>query len=90
MFGKNQTNNFSVKSKNLLLSRFIKKMVYNKMEIRENNLAIGMISLAIGIIIGRFTDFNYLYFSISHFLEGLFIGLSIVMNLYYLATKSKK
>ena len=60
------------------------------MEIRDNSLAIGMISLAIGIIIGRFTDFNYSDFSISHFLEGVFIGLSIVLNLYYLATKSKK
>ena len=60
------------------------------MDIKENSLSIGMISLAIGIIIGRFTDFNYSDFSISHFLEGLFIGLSIVMNLFYLITKSKK
>jgi hypothetical protein len=58
--------------------------------IRDNSLPIGMISLAVGVIIGRFTDFNYFDFSISAFLEGIFIGLSIVMNLFYLATRSKK
>jgi Na+-translocating ferredoxin:NAD+ oxidoreductase RnfE subunit len=59
-------------------------------KIRENSLPLGMLSLSIGIIIGRFTNFTYSDFSISAFLEGVFIGLSIVMNLFYLATRSKK
>ena len=59
-------------------------------KIRDNSLPIGMLSLAVGIIIGRFTNYNYSDFSISAFLEGVFIGLSIVMNLFYLATRPKR
>ena len=50
----------------------------------ETVLSIGMISLAMGIIIGRFTYFEYFGFSITDFLEGILYGLSLVMNLFYL------
>jgi hypothetical protein len=50
----------------------------------ETMLAIGMISLALGILIGRFVHFEYSGFSISDFIEGILVGLSLVMNLAYL------
>jgi hypothetical protein len=56
----------------------------------ETVLSIGMMSLAIGILVGRFTYFEYSGFSISDFMEGVLYGLSLVMNLFYLITKSKK
>jgi hypothetical protein len=56
----------------------------------ERILAIGMISLAIGILIGRFLYFEYEGFSVTAFVEGILIGLSIVMNITYLIRKRKK
>ncbi len=57
----------------------------------ETLLAIGMISMAVGILIGRFVYFEYLGFSVSDFLEGILIGLALVMNLTYLIRyRSKK
>jgi hypothetical protein len=57
----------------------------------ETMLAIGMISLALGILIGRFVHFEYSGFSISDFIEGILVGLSLVMNLAYLIrVRSKK
>ena len=56
----------------------------------ENVLSIGMLSLALGILVGRFTYFEYSGFSISDFSEGVLYGLSLVMNLFYLVKKSKK
>jgi len=56
----------------------------------ERILAIGMISLALGILIGRFLHFEYAGFSITDFIEGILVGLSIVMNLAYLIRKRKK
>lgn len=50
----------------------------------ESILAIGMISLALGLLIGRFVHFEYAGFSVTDFLEGLFVGLSLVMNIAYL------
>ncbi len=50
----------------------------------ESILAIGMISLALGLLIGRFIHFEYAGFSVTGFLEGLFVGLSLVMNIAYL------
>ena len=50
----------------------------------ETMLAIGMISMALGILIGRFVHFEYSGFSVSDFVEGVFVGLSLVMNLVYL------
>jgi hypothetical protein len=56
----------------------------------ERILSIGMISLAIGILIGRFLHFEYAGFSVTDFVEGLLIGLSLVMNISYLIRKRKE
>ena len=56
----------------------------------ERILTIGMISLALGILIGRFLYFEYAGFSITDFIEGILVGLSLVMNLTYLIRKRKK
>ena len=56
----------------------------------ENILAIGMISMALGILVGRFLHFEYLGFSITDFVEGLLIGLSLIMNITYLYIKRRK
>jgi len=56
----------------------------------EGILAIGMISIALGILTGRFLHFEYLGFSITDFAEGVLIGLSLVMNLTYLFRIRKK
>jgi hypothetical protein len=56
----------------------------------ERILSIGMISLALGILIGRFLNFEYAGFSITDFTEGILIGLSLVMNLTYLIKRRKK
>ena len=50
----------------------------------ETMLAIGMISMALGILMGRFVHFEYAGFSVSDFAEGVFVGLSLVLNLVYL------
>ena len=55
----------------------------------ENILAVGMMSLSIGIIVGRFTHFEYSGFSISDFVEGMLTGISLVMNLAYMIRKRK-
>ena len=57
----------------------------------ETMLSVGMLSMALGILIGRFLHYEYLGFSVSDFLEGVLIGISIVMNLAYLVhMRSKK
>jgi len=56
----------------------------------ETMLSIGMISLALGILIGRFLHFEYSGFSISDFIEGVLIGLSLVMNLTYMIRQRSK
>ena len=55
----------------------------------ENVLALGMISLSLGILIGRFLHFEYLGFSVTDFVEGVLTGLSLVMNLTYLVRYSR-
>ena len=50
----------------------------------ETMLTIGMLSMALGILIGRFVNFEFSGFSVSAFLEGILVGLSLVMNLAYL------
>ncbi|MHA2398565.1 MAG: hypothetical protein ACXADU_06715 [Promethearchaeota archaeon] len=47
---------------------------------RDGMLAIGMFSLTIAILLGRFGGSG----SIIDFLSGIFTGLSITMNLAYL------
>ena len=70
----------------------------------ERTLAIGTISLAIGFLIqllfglplwlgfliGRFLHFEYAGFAVTDFVEGVLIGLSLVMNVTYLIRKRKK
>jgi hypothetical protein len=55
----------------------------------ENILAVGMMSMAIGILIGRFTHFEYSGFSISDFVEGILTGVSLVLNLAYMLRRRK-
>ena len=55
----------------------------------ENILAVGMMSMSIGILIGRFTHFEYSGFSISDFVEGILTGISLVLNLAYMIRKRK-
>ena len=55
----------------------------------ERILSIGMISLAIGILIGRFLYFEIAGFSVTDFIEGILIGISLVMNIAYLIRKRK-
>ncbi len=50
----------------------------------ETLISVGMISLALGILIGRFLTFEYAGFSVTDFVEGVLTGLSLVMNLTYL------
>jgi inner membrane protein involved in colicin E2 resistance len=56
----------------------------------ETILAIGMISMALGILVGRFLHFEYVGFSVTDFVEGLLVGLSLVMNITYLLLKRKR
>ena len=56
----------------------------------ETILAIGMISMALGILVGRFLHFEYLGFSVTDFVEGVLVGLSLVMNITYLLLRRKR
>ncbi len=56
----------------------------------ETMLAIGMISMALGILIGRFVHIEISGFSVSDFVEGILVGLSLTMNLAYLILRPKK
>ncbi len=57
----------------------------------ETLLSVGMVSMAIGILIGRFLHYEFSGFSVTDFLEGILIGISLVMNLTYLIRiRSKK
>jgi len=56
----------------------------------ETILAIGMISMALGILVGRFLHFEYVGFAVTDFVEGVLVGLSLVMNVAYLVIKRKK
>lgn len=56
----------------------------------ETMLSIGMISIALGILIGRFVHIEYSGFAVSDFVEGILVGLSLVMNLAYLIRRRSK
>ena len=56
----------------------------------ETMLAIGMISMALGILIGQFVHIEVSGFSVSDFVEGILVGLSLTMNLAYLILRPKK
>lgn len=56
-----------------------------KMRLKDETLfALGLLSTSASIIIKTFFKLSYMNFSISDFLEGLFVGLSLVLNLTYL------
>ena len=55
----------------------------------ENLLAFGMMTMALGILVGRFTYFEYSGFAISDFIEGILTGLSLTLNLAYMIRKRK-
>jgi len=55
----------------------------------EAILSIGMLCMAVGILVGRFTRLEYSGFGISDFTEGLLLGVSMVMNLTYLVMRRK-
>jgi len=55
----------------------------------ENILALGMFSVSLGILVGRFLHFEYSGFSVSDFVEGMLVGLSLVLNLTYLIRRRK-
>lgn len=46
-------------------------------------LSVGLLSLALSILIGKFTSLVYGGIMVSDFLAGFFVGLSIVMMLSY-------
>ena len=50
----------------------------------KNILTLGMMSLSLGILVGRFLHFEVSGFSVSDFIEGVLVGLSLVLNLIYL------
>jgi hypothetical protein len=50
-------------------------------------LAVGMISLSLGILIGRFLHFEFFGFAVTDFVEGVLVGLSLVMNVTFLFRK---
>ena len=56
----------------------------------ETMLSIGMISMALGILIGRFVHVEISGFAVSDFVEGVLVGLSLTMNLAYLILRPKK
>jgi len=56
----------------------------------ERIVAIGSVSLALGILIGRFLHFEVAGFPVTEFAEGVLLGLSLVMNLTYLIGRRKK
>ena len=56
----------------------------------ETILVIGSISIALGILIGRFLHFEVVGFSVTDFAEGVLLGLSVVMNLTYLIRRRRK
>jgi hypothetical protein len=63
----------------------------NGMQLKDESiLAIGMISIALGILIGRFLHLEYSGYSITDLVEGVLVGLSLVMNLTYLVRMRKK
>jgi 1,4-dihydroxy-2-naphthoate octaprenyltransferase len=65
-------------------------LVVTEMRLKDETiLSIGMLCMAIGILVGRFTRLEYSNFGISDFLEGLLLGVSLVMNLTYLVMRRK-
>ena len=53
----------------------------------EKLMAVGMFSLALSVVIHVFFDVSYMGFSVTDFLEGVFIGISMTTNLAYLVRR---
>ena len=65
-------------------------LVLREMQLSDEKLlAIGQISLALGILVGHFLHFEIAGFSVTDFTEGVLIGLSLVMNVTYLIRRRK-
>lgn len=45
--------------------------------------------MAVGILVGQFTSFEVGSFSVFAFAEGVLMGVALVLNLFYLATKRR-
>jgi hypothetical protein len=57
----------------------------NKMLLKnENILTLGMMSLSLAILVGRFIHYEVSGFSISDFTEGVLTGLSLMLYLIFL------
>jgi len=57
----------------------------NKMLLKnENILTLGMMSLSLGILVGRFLHYEVSGFSVSDFIEGVLTGLSLMLYLTFL------
>ena len=46
--------------------------------------------MALGILVGRFLHFEYVGFAVTDFVEGVLVGLSLVMNITYLVIRRKR
>jgi len=57
---------------------------------QENLQALGMFPISLGILIGRFLHFEYSGFAVSDFVEGVLVGLSLVLNLAYLIRRRSR
>jgi hypothetical protein len=55
----------------------------------ETILAVGMISLALGLLIGQFLYFEVGGVVVTTFLEGILIEIALVMNFAYLVKTRK-
>jgi hypothetical protein len=53
----------------------------------ETLMAVGMFSLTLSLVIRVFFDMSYMGFSVTDFLEGLFVGISMTTNLVYLVRR---
>lgn len=56
---------------------------------KETIPVVGMISLVAGILLGRLPGIEVAGFSVSAFAEGMLMGIALVMNVFYLAARSR-
>jgi hypothetical protein len=59
-----------------------------KMKLKDETLmAVGMLSITLSVILRVFFEMSYMGFSITDFLEGVFVGMSMTTNLAYLVRR---
>jgi len=56
----------------------------------QHKLLAGMLTLALGLLFGRFESFLFMDIPVFSFLSGLFMGLSVAMNLAYMVSIRQK